>query len=72
MFNRNEEGKLVFQNLDFEIMIADMLENTHPSKRQYLDWMVKQMVDSIQLVAWEYWKDEFPDEDEWEDLYYLA
>ena len=72
MFNRNEKEQLVFQTLDFEIMIADILENTPPKNRKDLDWMVKKMVDSIQLVAWEYWKDEFPEEDEWEDVYYPA
>lgn len=70
MFNRNEEGRLVFQTLDFELMIADILDNTPPKNRKDLDWMVKRMVDSVQLVAWEYWKDEFPEEDEWEDVYY--
>jgi hypothetical protein len=72
MFNRNEEGRLVFQVLDFELMIADILENTPPKNRKDLDWMVKQMIDSIQLTAGEYWEDEFPDEEEWEDVYYLA
>ena len=72
MFNRNEKGHLVFQTLDFELMIADILENTPPKNRNDLDWMVKRMVDSVQLVAWEYWKDEFPEEDEWEDVYYPA
>ena len=72
MFNRNEKGHLVFQTLDFELMISDILENTPPKNRNDLDWMVKRMVDSVQLVAWEYWKDEFPEEDEWEDVYYPA
>jgi hypothetical protein len=70
MFNRNEKGQLVFQTLDFELMIADILENTPPKNREDLDWMIKKMVDSIQLVAWEYWKEEFKEEDEWEDVYY--
>ena len=70
MFYRDKKDKLVFKQLDFELMIADMLENTPPKNRSDLDWMVKQMVDGIQLVAWEYWKDEFPDEEEWEDVYY--
>lgn len=70
MFYRNDDGNITFKSLDFEIMVADMLENTPPSGRKDLDWMVKQMIDSIQLVAWEYWRDEFPEEDEWEDLYY--
>ena len=72
MFNRNEKGQLVFQTLDFELMITDILENTPPKNRKDLDWIVKRMVDSVQLVAWEYWKDEFPEEDEWEDVYYPA
>lgn len=70
MFKRNEDGNLVFESLDFEIMVSEILENTPPSNRKDLEWMVKKMVDSVQLVAWEYWNDEFPDEDEWEDLYY--
>lgn len=70
MFYRDEKDKLVCKRLDFELMIADILENTPPKNRSDLDWMVKTMVDSIQLVAWEYWEDEFPDEEEWEDVYY--
>lgn len=70
MFYRDEKDKLVFKRLDFELMIADMLENTPPKNRSDLDWMVQKMVDGIQLAAWEYWKDEFPDEEEWEDVYY--
>ena len=70
MFYRDEKDKLVFKRLDFELMIADMLENTPPKNRSDLGWMVKKMVDGIQLVAWEYWKDEFHDEEEWEDVYY--
>lgn len=70
MFYRNDDGNITFENLKFEIMVADLLEKTPPSGRKDLDWMVKQMIDSIQLVAGEYWKDEFPEEDEWEDLYY--
>ena len=72
MFKRNENGGLSFMRLDFELMIADILENTPPKNRKDLDWMVKMMVDSVQLVAWEHWNDEFPDEDEWEDVYYPA
>ena len=70
MFYRKEEDRLIFNKLNFEIMIADMLEKTPPKNRSDLNWMVQKMVDSIQLVAWEYWKDEFPEEDEWEDMYF--
>jgi len=70
MFYRDEKDKLGFKRLDFEVMIADILENTPPKNRSDLDWMVQKMVDGIQLAAWEYWQDEFPDEEEWEDVYY--
>lgn len=70
MFNRNEDGGMSFKRLDFEIMVSEILEDTPPKNRKELEWMIKRMVDGIQLVAWEYWNEEFPDEDEWEDLYY--
>ena len=30
MFSRNEKGRLRFERLDYEIMVADMLEQTPP------------------------------------------
>ena len=71
MFSRNENGRLRFERLEFERMVADMLEQTPPKDTQDLRWMVKCMVESIQLVAWEYTNDEFEDE-EWEDAFYPA
>ena len=71
MFKRNENGKLRFERLDFEVMVADMLEETPPKDIKDLRWMVKCMIESVQLVAWEYTQDEFADE-EWEDVFYPA
>lgn len=71
MFSRNENGRLRFERLDFEIMIADMLEQTPPKDTKDLRWMVKVLIESTQLVAWEYANDAFDDE-EWEDVFYPA
>lgn len=71
MFTRNENGKLRFERLDFEIMVADMLEQTPPKDMRDLRWMVKVLVESTQLVAWEYANDNLDDE-EWEDVFYPA
>ena len=71
MFSRNENGRLRFERLDFEIMIADMLEQTLPKDMKDLRWMVKVLIESTQLVAWEYANDNFDDE-EWEDVFYPA
>ena len=70
MFYRDENGGLTFKTLDFEIMIADIIDAIEPKNMKDLEWMVKRMVDSIQLCAWEYTNDSEDIEDEWEDIYY--
>ena len=69
MFHRNEKGSLTFNRLDFEIMIADIIDGISPKKMDDLEWMVKKMVDAVQLCAWEYVNDCDEIEDEWEDIY---
>lgn len=69
MFERNENGKLRFNRLDFEIMISDAFENTPPKDINDLKWMVKCMIESIQLCAWEYVQENDSIEDEWEDVF---
>jgi hypothetical protein len=71
VFKRNETGRLQFDRLEFECMIADLLDQTPPKDMKDLRWMVKVMCDSLQLVAWEYSNDEF-DGEEWEDVFYPA
>lgn len=72
MFKRNEKGNLVFDKLDFEIFIGDILEDTNPKNMDDLKWMVAKMIDAVQLCAWEYVQDSEDIEDEWEDIYYSA
>ena len=72
MFKRNEKGNLVFDKLEFEILIADIIENAEPKNMDDLKWMVAKMIDATQLVAWEYVQDSEDIEDEWEDIYYSA
>lgn len=70
MFYRNENGNLTFKNLDFRIMIDDIIYDVEPKNMKDLEWMVKRMVDTIQLSAWEYVYECDEIEDEWEDIYY--
>lgn len=70
MFYRNEKGSLCFNKLNFEIMIADIIEDIEPENMKDLEWMVKKMVDAVQQCAWEYVSDSEDIEDEWEDIYY--
>ena len=70
MFYRNEDGKILFKKLDFEIMIDDIIGAVEPENIEDLEWMVKKMVDAIQLCAWEYVDDADDIEDEWEDIFY--
>lgn len=70
MFYRNEKGNLGFNRLDFEIFIADVIESIEPNSMKDLEWMVKKMIESTQLVAWEYVNDSDDIEEEWEDVYY--
>lgn len=70
MFSRNESGRLKFNRLDFEIMIGDIIDNIEPKNIDDLNWMVKCMVGSIQLCAWEYVEESNDIEDEWEDIFY--
>lgn len=72
MFKRNEKGNLVFDKLDFEIFIGDILEDTNPKNMDDLKWMVAKMIDAVQLCAWEYVQDSEDIEDEWEDIYYSS
>lgn len=69
MFYRNEKGGLTFNKLDFEIMIGDIIEDISPKNMKDLEWMVKKMVDAVQLCAWEYVNDSDDIEDEWEDIF---
>jgi hypothetical protein len=71
MFTRNEKGRLRFERLDFELMLHDMLDQTPPKDMKDLQWMVKVLIESTQLVAWEYTNDNF-DNEEWEDVFYPA
>ena len=70
MFNRNEKGNLVFNRIDFEIMISDILDSVEPKNIKDLEWMIKEMIESTQLCAWEYVNYSDDIEDEWEDVYY--
>ena len=71
MFARKENGKLRFERLGFESVIADCIEDIEPKDMNELKWMVKVMIDSIQLVAWEYCNDT-EKLGEWEDTHYPA
>ena len=70
IFYRNEKGNLGFNKLEFEIMIADIIDEIEPKDMEDLEWMVKMMVDRIQLCAWEYVNDSDDIEDEWDDIYF--
>ena len=70
MFERSKNGKLVYHTLDFEIMIANIIESIEPKNMEDLQWMVSRMIDSVQTCAWEYTNDNDDIEEEWEDVYY--
>lgn len=70
MFYRSENGNIGFKKLDFEIFIADIIDGIEPKNMKDLEWMVKKMVDAVQLCAWEYANDSDDIEDEWEDIFY--
>lgn len=70
VFERDKDGKLVFKVLDFEVMMHDLIETIPPESKKELEFMITQLVDSIQTVASEYYRDNFDITDEWEDLYY--
>lgn len=72
IFHRNEKGNLVFERIDFEIMIADIIDAVEPKKLKDLEWMIDKMIGAVQLCAWEYVNDCDDIEDEWEDIYYPA
>lgn len=70
MFTRNENGRLIFNWLNFEIMIDDVFEAVAPADIEELEWMVKNMVNSIQKCASEHVEESEMIEDEWEDVFY--
>ena len=65
MFIRNENGKLRFSKLEFELMIADLIESVPPKDKKDLEWMTKCLVESVMMVAWDYANDN--DIENWED-----
>lgn len=69
MFKRNENGRLQFDRLEFECMISDILCEIEEKNESDLKWMVKCLIDSLQLVAWEHATEDM-EIDEWEDLFY--
>lgn len=69
VFERDKDGRLVFKALNFEVMMHDLIETTSPESKKELEFMIIQMVDSIQTVAAEHYKDNFDNQDEWEDIY---
>lgn len=69
MFERNKENNLCFKQLEFEIVVHNLLEQTPPKNKKELVFMIRGMIDSIQLVAQEYFCDNFENQDEWEDIY---
>lgn len=70
MFHRNIKGKLVFEKLNFEIVISDMIESAKPKDMGELKWMVKNMVNSIQTCAFEYASESEEIGEEWEDIFF--
>ena len=70
IFYRNEKNNLIFNRLDFEISIADVIDEVEPKNIKDLEWMVKKMIESIQLCAWEYVNDSDDIKEEWEDIFY--
>ena len=69
-FERDESNRVVFKALDFEVMMHNLIETTPPKNKKELEFMVQSMVDSIQLVASEHFRDNFDNRNEWEDIYY--
>jgi hypothetical protein len=70
IFYINENGRLTFDRLDFEMFVADVIEHVEPKNIKDLKWMAKMMIESIQLCASDYVYDSDDIEDEWEDVYY--
>lgn len=70
MFERNKENKLCFKELEFEVMVHNLLEQISPKNKKELVFIIKGMIDSIQTVAQEHFYDNFESQDEWEDIYY--
>ena len=70
MLERNDNGRLVFKRLDFEIMIADMLEAAKINNMDDLRWAVEQMHGCIEIVAQEHCEGE--ELGDWEDVFVPA
>lgn len=70
VFERDKDGRLVFKVLDFEVMMHNLIEDTPPKSKADLEFMIMQIVDTIQMVAFDHYKDNFDNQDEWEDIYY--
>lgn len=69
MFHRIKEN-IVFEKLNFEIVISDMIESAKPKDMRELKWMVKNMVNSIQTCAFEYASESEEIGEKWEDVFF--
>lgn len=68
MFYRTEKGSLGFKRLEFEVLMADIIEGADCKNEEELTWVTSQMCSSLLLAAYEHARDEMGLED-WEDPY---
>ena len=67
MIRRNERGRLVFESLDFECMIDDMLSAAGIDNMSDLKWVIERMHGCLETTAYDYC--ESAELGEWEDAY---
>ena len=68
MFTRNEKGRLVFDRLNFSLMIGEFIEEARPKDIHELEWIIGKMIDEMQLCASDYSEECDAIEPEWEDI----
>jgi hypothetical protein len=68
-FERSEDDRLIFKQLDFQVMVHNLLETTPPKSKKELEFIISGIIDAIQTVAFEHYNDNFPCQYEWEDIY---
>lgn len=69
MFIRSANGNLRLDHLKFSILIDDLLQEAKPKNLDELQWIVEEMVETLQQSAQDYCDEDDTITEEWEPIY---
>ena len=54
MFTRNDDGRLIFENLNFSMFVLHAIEQAKPRNEHEVEWMIEQMEDELRQCMQDY------------------